>query len=91
MKSPTIYKCTKNFVETWWIPLEKAGLIVERAASRGIVKLAKAKIAVEVLEDGYLMIVFSAPLVFWGKNLRLAKQVHEFFLPHIIKEPDNEK
>ena len=87
MNGVTIYKCSSEFAESWWVPLEKAGFVVERSPSRGIVKSGNAKVAVHPVSDGHLMVVFSAPLVFWGKNLRLAKQVNRIFLQHGVGTP----
>lgn len=64
------------------MPLEKAGFIVERLPKHALVKCGKAKVSVIPDPEGDLMVVFSAPLIFWGKNLRLAKQVNRIFLQH---------
>ena len=32
------------------------------------------------VENDYLMVVFSAPMVFWGKHLQLAKAIENVFL-----------
>lgn len=87
MNGVTIYKCSSEFTEFWWVPLEKAGFVVEHSPSHGIVKSGNAKVAVHPMSDGHLMVVFSAPLVVLGKNLRLAKQVDQIFLRHGVDAP----
>lgn len=77
-----------SFLNTWWIPLEKAGFDVERKQAQGIVKSQKARVFVHKIPDGHLMIVFSAPLVYWGKNLQLAKKVHDIFIQHCGEHPN---
>ena len=60
--------------------MEGHGFTVQRNPSGGIITHARAKVKIHFVEDNHLTLVFSAPFIFFGKNLRLAKSVEDILL-----------
>jgi hypothetical protein len=80
MKSPAIYKCAPQFNSNWQTTLQKSGFQFELHNYKVKVMSGRAVIDFIKVENDYLMVVFSAPMVFWGKHLQLAKAIENVFL-----------
>ncbi len=70
-----IYRFPKQLAKNWWQALEEAGFSVTRTPWGGVVTQGRAKVKLYTAENDHLMLAYSAPLVFAGKNLRLAKAI----------------
>ncbi|MEI6193498.1 MAG: hypothetical protein WCS42_04120 [Verrucomicrobiota bacterium] len=80
MKSPAIYKCTPKFDSSWQATLQKFGFQFKQDNARVKIMSGRAVIDFIKVENDHVMVVFSAPMVFWGKHLQLAKTIENVFL-----------
>lgn len=75
-----IFKCSEQLINNWWTPIEEAGYSVERNDIGGTVRHLTAKVEIRLVKENHLMLVFSAPFVFLGENLTLAKAIERVLL-----------